>query len=178
MDIFAGGCFLCLVLTKKHPFGDGDIDIWKIEDNIRAGKYNIYLPESEASMINLISHMISMSADNRPSASAVLMHPAFWGGHKTEDFIMQVTKWLQKVENFDQASEEIENNKHFVMGSDWTNRVPKEIMRDLKKFCKPKGSSLYMLLRKGLKTILENRRGEGLTRSPPISTNKKLSTFF
>ena len=153
MDVFAGGCFLCLVLTKKHPFGDGDIDIWQIEENIRAGKYNIYLPESEASMINLISHMISMSADNRPSASAVLMHPAFWRGQKTEDFIREVTGWLENRGNLYRAQGEIERNKHFVMGQDWTERVPEDIMEDLKNYFKPVGSSLYKLLRKGLKDI-------------------------
>ena len=98
-------------------------------------------------MINLISHMISMSADNRPSASAVLMHPAFWTRKTTQDFILEVAGWLEPEENLNIARKEIEKNKHFVMGQDWTERVPEEILEDLKSHFRPDGSSLYKLLK-------------------------------
>merc|ERR1711879_537119 len=123
----------------------------KIQENIKAGKYNLYLseyPENEASLINVLSHMLSMEADNRPSASAVLKHPAFWRGQKTEDFIREVTGWLENDDNLYRAQGEIERNKHFVfMGSDWTERVPEEILEDLMSHFRPDGSSLYKLLK-------------------------------
>jgi serine/threonine-protein kinase/endoribonuclease IRE1 len=155
VDIFSLGCVFHYVISKgHHPFGEN----MRRQANILSNDYDlgqlrVENPEDdewtnmEVLALELISDMISKEYVNRPSATAVLNHPLFWGDQKILDFLQDVSDRVEKVAITTEPLKTLEKNAKFVVRDDWSLLLHPEITNDLRKYRGYQGFSVRDLLR-------------------------------
>ena len=91
-DIFSCGCIFHWLLTGQTPGGV----LGEIEQNVQRGQHDLSYSNLTPNQKHLIESMIADTAAARPSSSAVLNHPTFWGENKTKFFLMECAQMFEK----------------------------------------------------------------------------------
>eukprot|EP00124_Ichthyophonus_hoferi_P001609 Ihof_evm9s88 gene=Ihof_evmTU9s88 len=138
VDIFSAGCVFYYVLSGgKHPFDP----TFERERNIRLNKSSLSAIESSIEAYDLISHMIEIQPEARPTATMVLNHPFFWSPAKRLSFLNDVSDILEA------GSVILECDVTDIVGTDWHKRLDPLLLKDLRRFRSYQGDSIRDLLR-------------------------------
>lgn len=97
VDIFSIGCvFYYVLMDGQHPFGDRLTREQRILEgmpNLRSLEASDNLSAVEA--VDLIAHMVTPQARDRPSINSVIMHPYFWDATRRLSFLQDVSDCLE-----------------------------------------------------------------------------------
>jgi len=146
VDIFSVGCVYYYLLTKgKHPFGEN----FHRQANILSGKQDLshLNKERENLRISLIEKALSFEPADRPPASALLKHPAFWSKEKILNFLQEVSDRVDKEEDGSAVLASIERHGLLVTNGNWFECLDQEVRDDLRKHRTYRGKSVRDLLR-------------------------------
>ncbi|KAI9317157.1 kinase-like domain-containing protein [Dichotomocladium elegans] len=150
IDIFSAGCVFYYVLSDgDHPFGSR----YGREQNILRGEYSLEklasMGEDGIEAQDLIERMIAHDPRLRPNADLVLKHPFFWSASKRLGFLLDASDRFE-IEQRDPPSPvlvRLETDVDKVIGHDWTRRIDRGILQDVRKFRKYDGRRARDLLR-------------------------------
>ncbi|XP_004706115.1 serine/threonine-protein kinase/endoribonuclease IRE2 [Echinops telfairi] len=148
VDIFSAGCVFYYVLSGgSHPFGG---TLYR-QANILAGTPCLARLEEEVHdkvvAQDLVTAMLSMRPQTRPSAQQVLAHPFFWSRAKQLQFFQDVSDWLEKEEEQEPLVMALEAGGHGVVRHNWYTHISMPLQTDLRRFRSYKGTSVRDLLR-------------------------------
>ncbi|KAJ2721725.1 bifunctional endoribonuclease/protein kinase ire1 [Coemansia sp. Benny D115] len=108
VDIFSMGCVFYYILTDgEHPFGDR----LTREQRILSGAPDLHTLESSDTpsaieAVDLIAHMVTRQARDRPSTASVLVHPYFWDAAQRLAFLQDVSDCLEAEARLIKAARE------------------------------------------------------------------------
>ena len=146
VDIFSMGCVYYYLLTRgKHPFGEN----FHRQANILGGKSDLTQlePDHQSSEVSLITKMIAVEPNDRPPASAVLKHPAFWSKDKILTFLQDCSDRVDKEDDDSYVLGMIEKDGAAVTRGDWQMALDEAVRSDLRLHRTYKGKSVRDLLR-------------------------------
>ena len=146
VDIFSMGCVYYYLLSRgKHPFGEN----FHRQANILGGNSDLsHLdPEHQSSEVSLITKMVTAEPNDRPPASAVLKHPAFWSKDKVLTFLQDCSDRVDKEEEDSYVLGMIEKDGAAVTRGDWLMALDVAVRSDLRLHRTYKGRSIRDLLR-------------------------------
>lgn len=146
MDIFSLGCIFYYVLTDgSHPFGES----LHRTSNIINGVHSLSALSGEEGRLpsHLISSCLSPSPTRRPTATAILVHPFFWGTEKQLAFFGDVSDRVEKEVDMSPVLRRLEKNGFTVVKKNWRDRICDALREDLRKFRTYKAHSVRDLLR-------------------------------
>jgi serine/threonine-protein kinase/endoribonuclease IRE1 len=149
VDIFSLGCVYYYALSGGyHPFGDSFLRQANIINNeFRLEKLS-YSSNCELYMQKfLVEEMISNKPDQRPTTNQLLTHPIFWTKAKMLQFLQDVSDRLEKVDQHDSLSVNLEKNANVVLKNNWKTYICSHLQADLKKFRAYNGVNVRDLLR-------------------------------
>eukprot|EP00116_Pleurobrachia_bachei_P001409 sb/3461671/ len=149
VDVFSYGCIMYYVLSEgQHPFGN---DVFRRQNNILNNDYDLSELSAQTQdnvlAASLIVQMVgSKDKYNRPTASAIYMHPYFWSAGKILRFYSDVSDRVEKEETSDLVLRWEHNSPGPVLRGGWMIHCP-ELQNDLYKYRKYKSASVRDLLR-------------------------------
>ncbi|GMT14573.1 hypothetical protein PFISCL1PPCAC_5870 [Pristionchus fissidentatus] len=146
MDVFSLGCIFYYVLTEgSHPYGES----LHRTSNILNGFHSLGALSAEDAGLSshLISLMLLLSPSRRPSASAILIHPFFWGREKQLAFFGDVSDRVEKEVDMSPVLRRLEKNGFSIVKKNWRDRICDDLREDLRKFRTYKAHSVRDLLR-------------------------------
>ena len=146
VDIFSMGCVYYYLLTRgKHLFGEN----FHRQANILGGKSDLshLEPEHQSSEVSLITKMIAVEPNDRPPASAVLKHPAFWSKDKILTFLQDCSDRVDKEDDDSYVLGMIEKDGAAVTRGDWQMALDEAVRSDLRLHRTYRGKSVRDLLR-------------------------------
>uniref|UniRef100_A0A224Z8L0 non-specific serine/threonine protein kinase n=1 Tax=Rhipicephalus zambeziensis TaxID=60191 RepID=A0A224Z8L0_9ACAR len=145
VDVFSLGCVFYYVLSGgRHPFGD----TLERQANIKHGRHNLVDVGTNGPLgQSLIEQMLHTDPQERPSVSAVVMHPVFWGPKRQLDFFQDVSDRIEKEPADSTVVRRLERGGFEVVRGDWRDHITEELQKDLRKYRTYKGHSVRDLLR-------------------------------
>ncbi|XP_049523631.1 serine/threonine-protein kinase/endoribonuclease IRE1-like isoform X2 [Dermacentor silvarum] len=145
VDVFSLGCVFYYVLSGgRHPFGD----ILERQANIKHGRHNLSDVGTHGPLgQSLIEQMLHTDPQERPSVSAVVKHPVFWGPKRQLDFFQDVSDRIEKEPPDSAVVRRLERGGFEVVRGDWRDHITEELQKDLRKYRTYKGHSVRDLLR-------------------------------
>lgn len=145
VDVFSLGCVFYYVLSGgRHPFGD----TLERQANIKHGRHNLLEVGTNGPLgQSLIEQMLHTDPQERPSVSAVVMHPVFWGPKRQLDFFQDVSDRIEKEPPESEVVRRLERGGFEVVRGDWREHITEELQKDLRKYRTYKGHSVRDLLR-------------------------------
>ncbi|XP_077967971.1 uncharacterized protein LOC120326393 [Styela clava] len=158
LDIFSLGNIFYYTLTRgKHPFGSN----FKRVDNIRNGKFDLddLDPITDFTILSdLISKMIDMDRNKRPSAKKILRHPFFWEDEKKIELCHNALKLKDDLQKkIDDHDKEVFEN--------WIEEVTEEISAEsdlFSKLCEGQYENSIFGYIKFLQKIFKDRSEDGI----------------
>ncbi|XP_066900695.1 serine/threonine-protein kinase/endoribonuclease IRE1 isoform X1 [Halyomorpha halys] len=142
VDIFSLGCVYYYTLVGKHPFGDP----LRRQSNILLGEHKMTHISDEL-WKSLILKMISCNPLDRPSATVVKRHPAFWAKGFVLLFFQDISDRIEKESVESEVLIELERGGEVARRDDWRQFIDPEVIEDLGKYRSYRGDSLRDLLR-------------------------------
>jgi len=150
VDIFSLGCVFHYVLVPgEHPFGQW----FEREANIMTGKLDLSHLQHVPDILDLLTRMLRIDPDMRPSSSQVCSHPFFWSYAKRLDFLTELSDRLEHESADSPLVLAIERNAVSVVGRRWDKRLDALLMEDMTKYRKYDATSVRDLLR-----VIRNKR--------------------
>ncbi|XP_075558137.1 serine/threonine-protein kinase/endoribonuclease IRE1-like isoform X1 [Dermacentor variabilis] len=145
VDVFSLGCVFYYVLSGgRHPFGD----TLERQANIKHGRHNLSDVGTHGPLgQSLIEQMLHTDPQERPSVSAVVKHPVFWGPKRQLDFFQDVSDRIEKEPPDSAVVRHLERGGFEVVRGDWRDHITEELQKDLRKYRTYKGHSVRDLLR-------------------------------
>ncbi|KAH7943234.1 hypothetical protein HPB52_006546 [Rhipicephalus sanguineus] len=145
VDVFSLGCVFYYVLSGgRHPFGD----TLERQANIKHGRHNLLDVGTNGPLgQSLIEQMLHTDPQERPSVSAVVKHPVFWGPKRQLDFFQDVSDRIEKEPPDSAVVRRLERGGFEVVRGDWRDHITEELQKDLRKYRTYKGHSVRDLLR-------------------------------
>ncbi|KAM5545910.1 hypothetical protein V8D89_000036 [Ganoderma adspersum] len=147
VDIFALGCLYYYVLTRGfHPFGVG----LELEFNILNNAKGLERLEDQVA-VDAIERMLSPKAEDRPDATACLLHPCLWDANKVLMFLQEASDRFQRSSK--ESLRLLENDGEDVVGKDWCKSLHPDFIAHFNKRRGYNGKFVRDLLR-----LLRNAR--------------------
>ncbi|KAK9828434.1 hypothetical protein WJX81_007728 [Elliptochloris bilobata] len=146
-DVFSYGLLLHYCLSGgRHAFGES----YERDSNILQARCNLktiaHLPEAE----HLVRAMLAAAPKRRPGAEAVMAHPFFWPSGKQLAFLVALS---DRVECEDREEDQTllaaleAVSEEALGGRNWQARLDAELLGNLGRYRRYRGSSLRDLLR-------------------------------
>ncbi|XP_046843781.1 serine/threonine-protein kinase/endoribonuclease IRE1-like isoform X2 [Xenia sp. Carnegie-2017] len=130
-DIMNAGMVAYYVATKgKHPFGDERLRL----DNILKGN-PVGLDEIEdATFKDLLSWMLQLKPEDRPSANEALKHPYLQSEEEKFNMLCDIGNQLKVKHSQGQNSPTSDVHKQLHGSTEWMKRIDDEVVKDLINF--------------------------------------------
>ncbi|XP_046843842.1 serine/threonine-protein kinase/endoribonuclease IRE2-like [Xenia sp. Carnegie-2017] len=130
-DIMNAGMVAYYVATKgKHPFGDKRLRL----DNILKGN-PVALDEIEdATFKDLLSWMLQLEPEYRPSANEALKHPYLQSDEEKFNMLCDMGNQLEVKHSQGQNSPPSDDHTQLYGSTEWMKRIDDEVVKDLFNF--------------------------------------------
>eukprot|EP01105_Mastigella_eilhardi_P025885 TRINITY_DN71_c1_g4_i2.p1 TRINITY_DN71_c1_g4~~TRINITY_DN71_c1_g4_i2.p1 ORF type:complete len:575 (-),score=124.35 TRINITY_DN71_c1_g4_i2:19-1743(-) len=125
VDVFALGCILYYVATKRHPFGSKRMR----EANIIANNFNLVELERFPLLHDLVGRMIQHDPQMRITVDQAIAHPFFWQPQRVIQFLLAASDRLEIEKPAASIVQEFESGASDVAG--WNLRLDPVLVADL-----------------------------------------------